>query len=138
MNTIVKVVLPNCSNIYPWWLLSYTYGRQIAYHLLISSFFLVCFFSIRLLSVLRGQSVFFTPPQQPMTSDFEGFSISDCIHYIYFPIFIVEKEPAFPFWMFSAKQGHYWYHFYNVFGLTRSLTGDWTRDLPHSKPALYH
>ena len=40
--------------------------------------------------------------------------------------------------MFSAKQGHYWYHFYNVFGMTRSLTGDWTRDLPYSKPALYH
>ena len=36
---------------------------------------------------------------------------------------------------FSAKQGNYWYHFYNVFGMTRSLTGDWTRDLPHSKPA---
>ena len=40
--------------------------------------------------------------------------------------------------MFSAKQGNYWYHFYNVFGMTRSLTGEWTRDLPHSKPALYH
>ena len=40
--------------------------------------------------------------------------------------------------MFGAKQGHYWYHFYNVFGMTRSLTGDWTRDLPHSKPSLYH
>ena len=25
--------------------------------------------------------------------------------------------------MFSAKQGNYWYHFYNVFGMTRSLTG---------------
>jgi len=36
--------------------------------------------------------------------------------------------------MFSAKQGHYWYHFNNVFGMTRSLT----RDLPHSKPTLYH
>jgi len=22
--------------------------------------------------------------------------------------------------------------------MARSLTGDWTRDLPHSKPALYH
>jgi len=39
--------------------------------------------------------------------------------------------------MSSAKQGHYWYHFYNVFGMTRSLTGDSTRDLPQSKPALY-
>ena len=40
--------------------------------------------------------------------------------------------------MLSAKQGNYWYHFYNVFGMTRSLAGDWTRDIPHSKPALYH
>ena len=27
---------------------------------------------------------------------------------------------------------------YNVFGMTRSLTGDWTRDLPHSKPVICH
>ena len=40
--------------------------------------------------------------------------------------------------MFSAKQGNYLVPFYNVFGMTRSLTGDWTRDLPHSMPALYH
>jgi len=25
--------------------------------------------------------------------------------------------------MLSAKQGNYWYHFYNVFGMTRSLIG---------------
>ena len=56
----------------------------------------------------------------------------------YFLILILEKKPVFPFTMLSAKQGNYWYHFYNVFGLTRSLTGDWTRDLPHSKPALYN
>ena len=36
-------------------------------------------------------------PQRPMTSDFEGFSILDFIHYIYFPILILEKEPVFPF-----------------------------------------
>ena len=46
-----------------------------------------------------------------MTSDFEVFSITDCIHYIYFPILILAKEPVFRFWMFSAKQGNYWYHF---------------------------
>ena len=69
--------------------------------------------------------------------DFDCFSIPDFIHYIYCPILILEKEPVFPFLMFSAKQGNYWYHFYNVFGMTRSLTGDWTRDLPHSKPASY-
>ena len=38
-------------------------------------------------------------------------SIPDFIHYIYFPMLILEKEPVFSFWMFSAKQGHYWYHF---------------------------
>ena len=37
-----------------------------------------------------------------MTSDFEGFSIHDFIHDIYFPILILEKEPVFPFLMFSA------------------------------------
>ena len=47
----------------------------------------------------------------------------------YYLILILEKEPVFPFSMFSAKQGNYWYYFYNVFGMTRSLTGDWTRDL---------
>ena len=65
-------------------------------------------------------------------------SILDIIHYIIFFILILEKEPVFPFLMFNAIQGNYWYHFYNVFGMTRSLTGDWIRDLPHSKPALYH
>ena len=42
------------------------------------------FFSIQLLSVLRGHSVFASSPQWPMTSDFEGFSIPDFIHYIFF------------------------------------------------------
>ena len=73
-----------------------------------------------------------------MTSDFEGFSFPDFIHYIYYPILILEKEPVFPFLMFNVKQGNYWYHFYNAFGMTQSLTGDWTRDLPHSKPTFYH
>ena len=30
------------------------------------------------------------------------------------------------------------FNFYNVFGMMRSLTEDWTRGLPHSMPALYH
>ena len=51
--------------------------------------------------------VFSSPPQQPMTSDFEGFSIPDFIHNIYIPILNLEKEPVFPFLMFSAKQGNY-------------------------------
>ena len=39
--------------------------------------------------------VFSSPPQPPMTSDFEGFSIPDLIHYIYFPILI--RVSSFPF-----------------------------------------
>ena len=65
--------------------------------------FFLFFFSVRLLSILRGHSVFSSPPQRPMTSDFEGFSIPDVFHYIYFPIFILEKEPVFNFSMSSAK-----------------------------------
>ena len=85
--------------------------------------FFVLFFSVRLLSVLRGHSVFSSPPQEPMTSDF--YTRSYPLHY--FLILILEKEPVFPFSMLIAKQGNSWYHFYNVFGMTRSLTGDWIR-----------
>ena len=38
-----------------------------------SCWFLGFFFSVRLLSVLRDHLVFSSPPQRPMTSDFEGF-----------------------------------------------------------------
>ena len=41
----------------------------------------------------------------------QRISIPDFIHYIFCPIFILQKEPVFPFIMFSAKQGNYWYHF---------------------------
>ena len=53
------------------------------------------FFSVRLLSVLRGYSVFSSTPQRQMTYHFEGFSIPDFIHYIYFLTLILEKEPVF-------------------------------------------
>jgi len=46
-----------------------------------------------------------------MTSNLDGFSIPDFIHYIYFPILILEKEPVFPFPLLSAKLGNYLYHF---------------------------
>ena len=69
---------------------------QCAYYIYVHMYiFFYTFFSVPLLSVLRGRSGFFIPPQRPMTSDFEGFSIPDFIHYIYFPILILEKEPAF-------------------------------------------
>jgi len=70
--------------------------------------------------------VFFHPATTTNDLRLPRISIPDFIHYFYFPILILEKEPVFPFLMFSAKQGNYWYHFYNIFGMTRSLTGDWT------------
>ena len=50
------------------------------------------FFSVRLLSVLRGHSVFSSPPQRPMTSDFDGFSFPDFIHYHDFTIELIYIE----------------------------------------------
>ena len=44
----------------------------------------IFFLAFNFLSVLRGHSVFSSLPQQPMSSDFKGFSIPDFIHYIYF------------------------------------------------------
>ena len=61
-------------------------------------FFFSFFFSVRLLSVLCGLSVFSSQPQRPMTSDFEGFSVPDFIHYIYFTIiYFWERASIFPF-----------------------------------------
>ena len=98
-----------------------------------------CFvFSIRLLLVLHDHSFFFIPATTANDLRLRRISIPDFINEIFCPIFILQKEPVFPSLMLSAKQGNYWYHFYNVFGMTRSLTGDWTWDLPHSMPALYH
>ena len=83
-------------------------------------------FSVRLLSVCVVIP-FFHPRQNgqwpPTSKDF--YTRSYLLHF--FLILILEKESVFPFSILSAKQGHYWYHFYNVFGITRSLTGDWTR-----------
>ena len=53
--------------------------------------------------------VFFIPATT--ANDLRLRRISDFIHYIYFPILILEKEPVFPFLMFSAKQGNYLNHF---------------------------
>ena len=66
----------------------------------------------------------------PTSKDF--YTRSYPLHY--FLILILGKEPVFPFSTLSAKQGSYRYHFYKVFGMSRSLTGDWTRDLPYSMP----
>jgi len=52
-------------------------------------FFLLAFDFCRFCVVIR----FFIPATT--ANDFEGFSIPDFIHYIYFPILILEKEPVF-------------------------------------------
>ena len=114
---------PECCNQSHEW----TPGHGKYYFLMFRRF--VLFFNIQL---------FFSSPQQrPMTSDRPDF-FPRCYPLHNFLIWILEKEPVFPFSMLSAKQGNYWYRFYNAFGMTRSLTWDWTQDLPHSKPALYH
>ena len=103
-------------------------------------YFFSIFFSIWLLSVLRGHSVFSSPPQRPMTSDFEGFSIPDFIHYIYFPILIIEKEPViFPWECSELNKGTTG----TIFITSLVWRGPWLgiergTSLPHSKPALYH
>ena len=99
--------------------------------------FFFSFFSVGLSSVLRAHSFFHLRQNgqwYPTSKYF--YTRSYPLHY--FLNLILEKKPAFPFSILSAKQWKYWYHFYYVFGMTRSLTGDWTRDLPHSKPVLYH
>ena len=73
-----------------------------------------------------------------MTSDFEGFSIPDFIYSICFPYINSSERASISLLMLSAKQGNYLFHFYHVFGMTRSLSGDWSRDLPQSKQALNH
>ena len=55
--------------------------------------------------------VFFITASTANDLQLRRISIPDPIHYIYFLILILEKEPVFPFSMLSAKQGNYWYHF---------------------------
>ena len=96
--------------------------------------------SVRYLSVLRGHSFFFIP-----ATTANDLRLQRIFYPRVYPLHLFsclnswERASIFPFeCSCSAKQVYYWYHFYNVFGVTRSLTGDWTRDLPHSKPALYY
>ena len=79
--------------------LCYKNNSASIYFMLQEKYIFYIFFSVRPLSVLRGHSFFLSPPQRPMTSDFEGFSFPNFIHYIYFPILIIAKELIFPFWI---------------------------------------
>ena len=70
----------------------------------------------------------------PTSKDF----LSQILSITFFFYLNSSERASFSLLMLSAKQGNYWYPFYYVFGTTQSLSGDWTRDLPHTKPALYH
>ena len=78
--------------------------------------------------------MFFIPATTANDLRVRRISIPDLIHCIIFLSLFLRKSQYFPFLVLSAKQGNCWKHFYNVFGMTRSLTGHWTRNLTHSKP----
>ena len=60
------------------------------------------YFSVRLSFVLRGHSVLSSPPQRPMTSDFEGF-LSQILSITLFILSVfLRKSQFFPFLMLSA------------------------------------
>ena len=71
---------------------------EVNSHTIAGRVFFVCFFlSFWLLSVRRDHSFLSSPPQCPMISDFEGF-LSQILSITFFcPIFILQKEPVFPF-----------------------------------------
>ena len=52
---------------------------------------------------MRGHSIFLSLPQRPMTSDFEGFSMPDFIHYIYFPILNPFLLNVYKFWQHKFR-----------------------------------
>ena len=79
------------------------------------SFLLVCGFTS------AWSFIFFILVTMANDLQLRMISIQDFYPLLFFPILILEKEPVLPFLMLSAKQGNYWYHFYNVFGMMRSL-----------------
>ena len=48
---------------------------------------------------------FSSPPQRPLTSDFEGFLLSDPIHYTIFLSYFTRKCPYFPFQCWVLNKG---------------------------------
>ena len=85
--------------------------------------FFTFFFSARLFCRFCVVIRFFHPSyngQWPRNSK-DFYTRSYPLHFL---ILILEKVPVFPFSMLSAKQGNYWYHFFDVF--------------EPGPPALYH
>ena len=133
------------------------------YALLFTYVYFFILFSVRLLSVLRGHSVFSSPSQRPMTSDFEGFLYQILSITLFSYLNSWERVSIFPFQCWMLNKGTTdticltsllsrgpWLgiehgtsrtrsqHSTTRLSMRRSLTGGWTRDLPHSKPALFH
>ena len=63
------------------------------------------FFSVRLLSVLRGHSVFSSPPQRPMSSEFEGFLYQILSITIFSYLNSWERASIFPFQWWVLNKG---------------------------------
>ena len=91
-------------------------------------------FCVQLFSVLRGHLAFLSPPQRPMTSN---FFLSQILSITFFFYLNSSERAGISLFNVECQTRVLLVPFYNVFGMTRSLTGDWTQDLPHSKPALY-
>ena len=113
------------------WLLTWCTQPHILFYFFI---LLYIFLAFNLFVGSAWSFGFSSPPQLPMTSVFEGFLYQILSITFIFLSYFLGKSQYFPLWMFSAKQWNYWYHFYNVFDMTRSLTVDWNQDLPHSTP----
>ena len=65
-------------------------------------------------------------------------TILECIRYFSYLIFLSDRLfVGFVIRFFHPRHNGQWPPTSN-FGMTRSLTGDWIRNLLHSKPALYH
>ena len=67
----------------------------------------IFFFSVWLFAGSAWSFGFFIPATMANDLQLRRNSIPDFVHYIFCPIFILQKEPVFPFLMFSAKQGNY-------------------------------
>ena len=107
--------------------------------------------------------VFFYPRHNGQWPRLGRISIPDVIHYIFVLSLFFWKKQYFPFYCWTPNKGTdgtifitslVWrgpwlgiepgtsrtrsQHSTTRLSRMRSLTGDWTRDLPHSKPALDH
>ena len=104
-----------------------------------SAFLFFYFFSVRLLSVLRGHSVFVIPATT--TNDLR---LRRIFYPRFYPLHLFsylnswERASIFPFECSVLNKGTTGTICITSLVGRGPWLGDWTRDLPHSKPALYH